>query len=596
MSSLPVWQPSPPSSGVATTGFVPDERRHRVLLVDGEPLSRASLISMLAPSFTVEEVPDGETAIRRTLAGDIDIVLMDIRLPDAGGYEATRAIKRIAGDRLLPVLLMTANNDLEALARGLDAGADDFLITPVTRMVLEAKLNAALRAHEMFVEIRRQRDELERFRAAAQNDYAIAGRIFENILDRSCFGIPSIRKHVSPLEQFDGDLVMATAIHGGRLRFLLGDFTGHGLSAAVGAMPVADLFYATAARGLPLGAVVREINIKVERTLPREMFLAALIGDLDPRAGRLSFWNGGQPEGFVLDVEGNIRHRLRSTKIPLGIVSNEEFDDSIETIEVQRQERIFVYSDGVVESTSPNGELFGGERLERTLTASRGPAFASPAVETALSLHRDHAARRDDLTFLEIANDADLLPELERLRPDPPAFVSRREDTLRVRFDASTLAFDDPLKEIWDFLEARLKGGDREIAVVFNVVSELFLNALDHGILQLDSALKDEPDGLRRFFELRANRLAQLKEDTSVDVQVEVQERGLSRRILIRVESNGSGFSWRAAEASAPVATSTLRHGRGIALIRSYCRHLRWENEGRVAEAEMELPAGPAND
>jgi serine phosphatase RsbU (regulator of sigma subunit) len=592
MSSVPVWQPAP----APASPFGPDERRHRVLLVDGEPLSRALLTSMLAPNFSVEEVPDGETAVRRTLAGDIDIVLMDIRQPDAGGFEATRAIKRIAGDRLLPVLLMTANNDLEALARGLDAGADDFLITPVTRMVLEAKLNAALRAHEMFVEIRRQRDELERFRAAAQNDYAIAGRIFENILDRSCFGIPSIRKHVSPLEQFDGDLVMATAIHGGRLRFLLGDFTGHGLSAAVGAMPVADLFYATAARGLPLGAVVREINMKVQRTLPREMFLAALIGDLDPRAGRLSFWNGGQPEGFVLDVAGRIRHRLRSTKIPLGIVSNEEFDDAIETIEVQREERIFVYSDGVVESSGPSGELFGGDRLEQVLTGSPGPAFASPAVERALAHHREHAARRDDVTFLEIANDADLPAALERLRPDPPTFVARREDVLRVRFDAATLAFDDPLKEIWEFLEARLRGGDREIAIVFNVVSELFLNALDHGILQLDSALKDEVDGLRQFFELRATRLAQLKDDASVDVQVHVQERGPSRRILIRVESNGSGFSWRAAEASAPPAPSTHRHGRGIALIRSYCRHLRWENEGRVAEAEIDLPTLPAND
>lgn len=586
MTSLPIWQATYPA----------DDRRHRVLLVDGEAVSRASLTSMLAPSFAVEEAPDGEAAVRRALVGDIDIVLMDIRLSDAEGYEATRAIKRIAGDRLLPVLLMTATNDLEALARGLDAGADDFLITPVTRLVLEAKLNAALRAHEMFVEIRRQRDELERFRAAAQSDYAIAARIFENILDRSCFGIPSLRKHVSPLEQFDGDLVMATALHGGRLRFLLGDFTGHGLSAAVGAMPVADLFYATAARGLPLGAVVREINLKVQRTLPREMFLAALIGDLDPQAGRLSFWNGGQPEGFILARDGSIRHRLRSTKIPLGIVSNEEFDDSIETIEVQPKERIFVYSDGVVESPDHQGDLFGAARLERSLTEGASADFSSPAVERAIARHRDSAARKDDVTFLEIANDDELAAALARLRPEPPTFVSRREDTLRIRFDATTLAIEDPLKEIWDVLAGRLAGGNREVAIVFNVVSELFLNALDHGILQLDSALKDEPDGLEQYFELRATRLGSLKDDASVDVQVQIQERGTTRRVSIRVESNGSGFSWRSADSVFPPADSPLRHGRGIALIRSYCRHLRWENEGRVAEAEIDLPPAAAQD
>ena len=146
MTSLPLWSAQAP---------LPDDRRHRVLVVDGEAHNRANLASMLLPSFSVEEVSDGETAVRRALLGDIDIVLMDIRLHTDDGYEATRAIKKLSGDRLLPVLLMTANNDLEVLAKGLDAGADDFLITPVTRMVLEANRELAeetLAGHEVIRE------------------------------------------------------------------------------------------------------------------------------------------------------------------------------------------------------------------------------------------------------------------------------------------------------------------------------------------------------------------------------------------------------------------------------------------------------------
>jgi serine phosphatase RsbU (regulator of sigma subunit) len=584
MSSLPAWQPP---TLVASA-------KHRVLVVNRDPARRSELCGLLAPQFALEEASDGPGALRRVALGGIDAVLL---APDAVGVEPRDligALKKLPGHRSLPVLLTVASGQLEVAQAGLEAGADDFLVLPVAPGLLQAKVMAVLRTRDLFVEIRRQRDELERFRANAYNDYATAEKVFENILDRSCFGIPSLRKHVAPLEQFDGDLVMATPLHGGLLRFLLGDFAGHGLSAAVGAMPVADLFFATATRGVPLAAVLREINVKVQRTLPRELFLAAVVGELDPRTGRVSYWNGGQPEGFVIGADGQVRGRLYATKVPLGILDADEFDDTLETLVLAKGERLFVYSDGLVEARNPHGELFGGERLESSLNEAAQAPFATPIIERALARHRDSADRRDDVTFLEIVNDDSLGQALRELQPEPPAFMARREDALRVRLDVRALASDNPLAEVWAFLQERLGDEDGTAATVFNVVSELFLGALEQGILHLDAAMKDEADGRRRFAELRQHRLSRLREDASVDVQVQLQERDGGRRARIRLEGNGSGYSWWAAESSRPNLVSAPRAGDRVqTLLRSCCSALRVEQDGRLAEAEIDLTTQP---
>jgi len=582
MTSLPVWQSRNLAEGA----------KHRVLVINRDEKARRELASMLIPSFTVEETTDGAGALRRVALGGIDVVLLALDAQAAEGGDLIGTLKRLPGHRALPVLLTMESGDEDAALLGVEAGADDFLSMPVTPRVLQAKLSAALRHRNLFLEIRRQRDELERFRASAYHDYATAEKVFENILDRSCFGIPSIRKHVAPLEQFDGDLVMATPLHGGRLRFLLGDFAGHGLSAAVGAMPVADLFFATAARGMPLGAVLREINLKVQRTLPRELFLAAAVADLDPRTGRLSYWNGGQPEGFVIGVDGRVRGRLLATKVPLGILPADEFDESLETLVLEKGERLFVYSDGLVEARNPHGEFFGGARLESSLGEAAEAPFATPLIERALARHRASADRRDDVTFLEISNDAALLEALTELQPEPPAFVARREDTLRLRLDVEALGQDGPLDDVWTFLRQGIPD-EGEAATVFNVTSELFLGALDHGILHLDATLKDQDDGLRRFADLRQHRLSRLREDASVDVQVQLQERGTTRRARVRIEGNGSGYSWWTAEPVSRLSQPSLGPGeRGLALLRSCCSALRIEHDGRLAEAEIDLSPG----
>jgi len=111
---------------------------------------------------------------------------------------------------------------------------------------------------------------------------------------------------------------------------MLGDFTGHGLPAAVAALPAAEIFYEMTAKGYSIGEIVGEINHKLKSMLPPELFLAACLLELDVSGASLAVWNGGIPDVLIRDANGKTLRRLPSRHLPLGVVNNSGLDRSIE--------------------------------------------------------------------------------------------------------------------------------------------------------------------------------------------------------------------------------------------------------------------------
>ncbi|MCE6983258.1 serine/threonine-protein phosphatase, partial [Pseudomonas frederiksbergensis] len=91
-----------------------------------------------------------------------------------------------------------------------------------------------------------------------------------------------------------------------------------GLPAAVGAMPLAEVFYGMTAKGYGLAETLREMNAKLKRILPVDMFCCALLLDLSLQRGSVEVWNGGMPDGYRLSVNGHVLSSLSSRHLPLG--------------------------------------------------------------------------------------------------------------------------------------------------------------------------------------------------------------------------------------------------------------------------------------
>ena len=115
----------------------------RILLVeDEEKLSRMVELELRYEGYEVEKAFDGRTGLERALAGDFDLILLDIMLPALSGMEVLRRLRK---ERQTPVILLTARDTVVDKVSGLDAGADDYVTKPFAIEELLARIRAALR-------------------------------------------------------------------------------------------------------------------------------------------------------------------------------------------------------------------------------------------------------------------------------------------------------------------------------------------------------------------------------------------------------------------------------------------------------------------
>ena len=119
----------------------------RVLLVEDDPLIAGAVQRMLGRQrFAVDAVGDGEEGLDRLLQGSYDVAIVDVLLPRRDGFSLCTAARHASV--ATPILMLTARDAVEDRIRGLDAGADDYLVKPFAETELAARLRALLRRAE----------------------------------------------------------------------------------------------------------------------------------------------------------------------------------------------------------------------------------------------------------------------------------------------------------------------------------------------------------------------------------------------------------------------------------------------------------------
>ena len=117
----------------------------KILVVDDEPKNVRLLEANLIPcGYDIVTAFDGEEALRKIAAEDIDIILLDVMMPKINGFEVTKKLKSDDKTKLIPVVLVTALSGIQDRVKGIDAGCDDFLSKPVEKTELLARVKSLL--------------------------------------------------------------------------------------------------------------------------------------------------------------------------------------------------------------------------------------------------------------------------------------------------------------------------------------------------------------------------------------------------------------------------------------------------------------------
>ena len=552
----------------------------KVLVVDDDATNRLVLKGLLEKdNHAVILAVNGIEAIQRYENEGPDLILMDVMMPEMDGYQATKEIKKRCGERFVPIIFLTAVSGNEALVTCLEYGGDDYIGKPFNRTVLSAKIEAMNRIVALYYQVQSQKEELEVHKRHVQRETEVAEKIFNGILERSDLNVGFINTLRKSAEAFNGDIVLATRNPNGGMNILVGDFTGHGLAAAIGAMPVSDVFYGMSKKGFELEDIVSEINKKLRIVLPMGRFLAACIIHIDTRCEYLKIWNGGMPEVLVYRPSTQqIAEVLPSEHVPLGISAPAQFETQAKRVKIYPGDYLYIYSDGVIETTNKEDELYGLDRLVNVITQFDGENVISE-LDASLNRFSNSLPQADDITLMEFHCSPTQLLQLDNEISVGKTYATAWN--MSFLFETDTLQRLDPVTFLMKTLN-EIQGLRNHSESLFMVISELFSNALEHGVLGLDSSIKGSPEGFAQYY-FERERLLKAMEYAYIKVSFSQKTVGGGGEITILVEDSGNGFDYNVIDyTSNTLPDETMKSGRGQVIVANLCKSVNYLGGGNI--------------
>jgi NO-binding membrane sensor protein with MHYT domain/serine phosphatase RsbU (regulator of sigma subunit) len=304
------------------------------------------------------------------------------------------------------------------------------LITTIAILTFDAHF--AQQNAGMVAALQQANAELARYQADQEEEKRVARQLVDRITSVSHDLQGQVASWVLPAQYFSGDLVAIARTPAQTLHVLLGDGTGHGLAAALSALPVVQPFCTMTEMGYSLGTIAREINNKIRETLPVGRFVAAAIASIDPRTGMITVWNGGNPLCCLLDTAGKVRKRFGSMHVPLGILDDASFDAELESAHYDAACQLLIASDGLIEAENAVGVPFGEVRALQVV-AEVLPPLRLPALRSAIQSHLGPKMASDDISVVMVNCD-ELLAATPRSSTITARGVELPNDAIRSSF------------------------------------------------------------------------------------------------------------------------------------------------------------------
>ena len=489
---------------------------------------------------------------------DIGLVLISTELPDINCCDLADRLRRTGRGYHGAIVFLSHSEDSSLLVKLFEHG-DDVVIKPFSQAVLLAKLLAMQRTRKLYLQLDKHNRELEQFRHQTEAEVQIATDVFSYINAQNLPAVPGVTTFLSAYSSFSGDLLLMSPRPGEGFNVLIADITGHGLPAAIGTIPIAETFFTMTSKGFGVGDMAREMNKVFRKRMPDYLLCAAILIAVQDNGQRLHIWSGGMPSQLIFDERGHVESFVKSRHMALGALLDNEFDDSVISIDLRRGQQILCFTDGVTETGNAHGELFGEDNLLKALESSADTGIIDRIIG-ALYPFVDDGKLSDDVTVFCFNNGEYTGISKLSAASEEVAEVDGFHWQTQLQLDPPQLRNEHPLELIFSALPAHpiVRAARADISFIIN---ELFINALDHGLLGLKSELKEQEDGLLEYFSQRNELLAALdKGHIALEITCTVSE-GIGS-FTIRCSDTGAGFN--VAAALRTEETDWRHSGRGL--------------------------------
>jgi serine phosphatase RsbU (regulator of sigma subunit) len=383
----------------------------RILIVDDEPFNVDYLEQELEEAeYATARAANGQEALEKVRNEPPDLILLDIMMPVMDGFQVLSRLKADEATRDIPVIVISASNNLESVVRGIQLGAEDYLPKPFEPVLLHARICSSL-------EKKRLRDLEHLYMKGLEREMQIGREIQQGFLPRS---LPKadgweVAAYFQAAREVAGDFYDAFLLADGSLACVIGDVCGKGVGAALFMTLFRSLIratFTTDALGGPalltpaerLQHAISFTNHYVADTHEdADMFATMFLGVFEPQGGKLTYANCGHEPPILRRANGD-SITLRPTGPAVGAIPEACF--GVKEILMGEGDVLLAFTDGIPDALNAQGQFFEKARLPEWMEAERQPAAILDRIQRELCGFVGETEPFDDITMMAVRRRA----------------------------------------------------------------------------------------------------------------------------------------------------------------------------------------------
>ncbi len=346
-----------------------------VLCVDDEPINLQVLENLLGlEGYSIQRANDGLECLEILKRGDVpDLILLDVMMPRMTGFEVARRIRQEFTAHRLPILLVTAKNQVSDLVEGLSSGANDYLSKPFSKQELLARVRTHLnlsRAHSVEAENQRKTEEMKQAR-----------KIQLSLLPKAPPEIPhlEIAAYLETATEVGGDYYDFFPQADGALYVVTGDATGHGISAGMMVSMTKSALKALDVQSPHI--LLQQLNSVVRAVDLTRMQMALNVAYITEDEVAIS--SAAMPPAFLYRGGRQVSEEVLVPGLPLGALPGTEYE--LRVFDLLPGDALVLLSDGLPELIERRGEADGYAAVGRVVE-QHGAGSAQELLDALVAL------------------------------------------------------------------------------------------------------------------------------------------------------------------------------------------------------------------
>ncbi len=562
----------------------------KLALVVDDSMTQCMMLSVLLKEegYQVVIANDGACGVEKYAKYQPDLVLMDINMPVMDGYEATRRIKKISSGNLAPLIFITSMDTDKAFIESVEAGGDGILVRPFSPQVFKAKIKSIQRISDLYQQVKRLQQEQHK-------DAELAEKLMSDVIESRNYALNNVGVIKQAATMFSGDMQLTALCPNGDIHLVLGDFTGHGLRASIGSIPVTETFRAMTNKGFSLLDIVAQINRQLCDLLPKDLFFSACFACISEHDKSAYVLNAGLPDGYLFSKNAAIKQQFPSAHPPLGILPKLLADTEPTIVSIESSDRFVLITDGIIEARNEQGQEFGVLRFENSAKKGISGSNIAASVQSSLKHFCKSMPQEDDISLVDLPcsgwQEDDSINRTKHSNiPETyiveDAFYNTSPSwSWQLEITENLLANVNPIPIIMNQIND-IEGSGEHWQSLYTIITELYVNYLDHGVLGLDSSLKDSAEGFSQYFKERSKRLEELNEGfIRIELCYYPFEHG--GKMFISIKDSGKGFDiFNVLKSNSCAQNEGVNlSGRGIELVNQLCDTLDYQDNGTLVSA-----------